>query len=481
MKLRPYQLKAVVAAREAFRTHKAVCLCLPVGSGKTVIASECARLVTERGGRTLFLVHRRELVEQAKARLQAHGVEAGIIMAGEDETPEAPVQVASIPTLIRRKERPPADLVVFDECHHTPSESWERLAKHYSDSWRLGLTATPFRLDGKGIGRVFTELVQPITICELIDMGHLVAPKVYSAPPPALDGIRKRGGDYSDLELLGERMAALTGDIIEHWVRHANGQRTVVFAVNIKHSRYLAEQFAEAGVRVEHIDAKISRDERGLVLGDLERGDVTVVTNCMILTEGWDLPTLQCAIIARPTMSLALHHQMIGRVMRPPGPVVVLDHAGNHYQHGAITAGFEASLHDRVKQKPGTEPLTRCDGCWLMLNASIATCPECGEELRGPSETQLPKTADGELREFVYIDKEDPGRVYRNLLTIASIREFSVGWARHAFKGQFGYWPRYYSLEAELYTCPGHTLSENQWGALVCTKCRKTIRRPVRR
>ncbi|HUU96833.1 MAG TPA: DEAD/DEAH box helicase family protein [Phycisphaerae bacterium] len=464
--LRGYQLQAIAQARAAFAEHRAVCLVLPVGAGKTVVASEIARLTVERGKRVLFLVHRRELVDQAVARLAANGIEAGVIMAGVKPT-RSSVQVASIPTLIRRPLKPPAQLVIFDECHHTPSASWERLAKHYAASAQLGLTATPFRLDGKGIGRVFSTIVAPIGIRDLIEAGHLVEPTVYAPPPPDLSGIRTRGGDYSDLELLGGRMSKLTGDIFAHWRRHADGLRTVAFACTVEHSKHIRDTFQAAGVPAAHLDASTKRPERERVLADLAAGRVRVVSNVQILTEGWDLPALRCAIMARPTKALSLHHQMTGRVMRPPGPVLVLDHAGNVHEHGLVTDAFEVTLTDRVQKKPGVAPVKTCPECYLALPASAKEC-ECGYVFDVSS--PIPMPADGRLG--VYVRAEDPRAVYADLVRTASGRGFSIGWARFRFKARFGKWPAYYALESELYRCEGHEWEISKWGER-CKRCKR--------
>lgn len=258
MILRDYQQRAVTDIRAALSRHRAVVLALQTGGGKTVIACEIIRRVIERGRRVLFVVHRIELVEQAVARLEAFGIRPGVIKAGYREHRDRPIQVACVPTLIRR-EFPPADLVILDECHHGVSASWLRVVRHYRDAgaWTLGITATPLRLDGKPLGDVFDAIVEPVTTADLIRDGHLIEPTVF-APPLDLAGVRTRMGDYALPELV-ERVSPLTGHVTKTWAEHGRGLRTLAFACNVKHSRMLEDAFRAVGARVAHVDGTSSR------------------------------------------------------------------------------------------------------------------------------------------------------------------------------------------------------------------------------
>ncbi len=467
----------------------------PTGSGKTTIATE---IVERLGRRTLWLAHRKELIDQAAERLAAHGLRAGIVMAGYQSDPDAHVQVASVQTLVRRN-KPPAGLVVVDECHHAAAETYQKILSDYTDAALVGLTATPFRLDGRGLGDLFGELVVAAWSDELCTAGVLHKPRVWASKAPDLRGVRVVAGDYN-LGALAERTntAELNADIVETWQKRAAGRRTAAFAVDIAHSEAITEAFRQAGVPAEHLDGATPRAERDAILARLATGETLVVSNCMVLTEGWDLPALECAIIARPTASLNLHLQMIGRVMRAchgKDGALVLDHAGNHHVHGLVTRRLDYTLSD---EKVGfSEPLglRRCGHCGLLFETGAPCCPECGwaPEATGAGRRHRPAIhGEGELAEFddsafeyrrqVWVQIEaqreaagyKPGwsyyrffdrfgvapivadgelvnpqnatagqkaEVYREFLRVAAIKGYRSGWAAYRFREAFEHWP----------------------------------------
>ena len=458
--LRPYQQRAVTMLREHHRDRPL--LCLPTGAGKTTVAAEVIRSATSRGNRAAFLVHRRELVDQAVARLAHFGVQAGRILAGHPEERDLPVQVASIPTLVRR-EHWPAEVVIVDECSHATSASWGRCLDRYAESFVIGLTATPIRLDGRPLGDIFGCLVEPVTTQELVDAGHLVAPEVF-APPVDLSKIRKRAGDYSLPEVY-ERMNPLTGSIVSTWLERTPGQRTVVFAVNVKHSQEIVAAFQQQGVAAEHIDGANPRED---TLARLRSGETTLVSNCMVLSEGWDLPALQCAVLARPTKSLALFRQMVGRIMRPPGPVTVLDHAGNHHEHGEVTEPVEWSLEGKPARSLNLDPLRTCSECFAIYPPAAEECPQCGNRNEPVIARQPGVENPGELVRFTRSDK---ALWYAEQVRMASALGYKIGWARGQYKSRWGSWPRFSDIERAEYECKAHNPVLQQYGPRTVMRC----------
>jgi superfamily II DNA or RNA helicase len=345
--LRPYQVDAIERCRrEVGRGRRRVVLVAPTGSGKTVIASAIVAGAAEKGKRGLFLAHRRELVTQASRKLYEAGIDAGIVLPGFPPRPEQPIQVSSVQSLTARAirtsamEMPDADLVVIDECHHVTASTYQVILAAYPDAVILGLSATPARADGRGLGSTFDTIVECPSVAELTAADHLVPARVFAPPAPDLTGVKVRRGDYVEAQL-AERMdkPKLVGDIVTHWLRHAEGRRTVLFATSVAHSTHLRDEFARAGVVAEHLDGKTPIGERDGILARLASGAVDVVTNCAVLTEGWDCPAVGCVVLARPTKSLGLYRQMCGRILRPyPGKVdaIILDHAGSTYAHGFI-------------------------------------------------------------------------------------------------------------------------------------------------
>jgi superfamily II DNA or RNA helicase len=281
---------------------------LPTGAGKTVVFAEKVRLEVAKRGSVLVIAHRREIIHQTSAKLTANGVVHGIIMAGEKSRSLLDVQLASVATLfargIRREvmELPPATLGVIDEAHHTPAHTYQQIVDAYPDTRWLGFTATPERGDGRGLGGFFDCLVEGPQVQELINLGFLVPTRVYAAPDPDLRGVKTVAGDYVKSQL-EERMdkPKLVGDIVQHWFKHGEGRKAVVFASGVGHSVHIRDEFLKAGVKAAHIDGKTLKDERDATLAQLAHGEITVVTNCMVLTEGWDCPDIGCIILARPT------------------------------------------------------------------------------------------------------------------------------------------------------------------------------------
>lgn len=354
---RDYQLNAIQAAISLILMGKRRLILLsPTGSGKTVMAAMLVLRAIAKGKRVLFLAHRRELIEQTVDKLVAAGVlNFGVIMAGNRlNNANAPVQVASIQTLIRR-ELPPADLILIDECHRAAARQYQSVIANYPKAVVIGLTATPERTDGKGLDDLFDDMVVVETVPNLIEQGYLVKPTCYVGPTADLSGVRTKRGDY-DEQQLAEAMdkPKLTGDIIANWKRLANGRPTAVFAVNVAHAEHLAAEFRAAGVSAAMVSGETPRAEREAIIADWRAGYITVVVNVYVFVEGFDFPEMECVVLARPTQSISLFLQAVGRVMRPaPGKAgaLILDHAGCCQLHGPPHIEREWTLEGMAKKR----------------------------------------------------------------------------------------------------------------------------------
>ena len=269
MLLRPYQSEAIEAARAKFRANaKRTLLVLPTGGGKTVIASEIIRSAEARGSRVVFLAHRRELIAQTSDKLHRFGVRHGTIMAGERPAPQLAVQVASIQTLVRRLDAYPSfDLIFFDEAHHAAAGGYQKVLELYPRARVVGLTATPWRLDGRGLADVFDSHVIVRTPKQLRDEGYLCAVGGWEFEAIDTTKARVQGGDFKakDLEESASSKRVI-GDVVEEWLRYSPGKRTVVFAVSIATSQLLTEAFVKAGVRAEHIDGEMETAQRDAIV-----------------------------------------------------------------------------------------------------------------------------------------------------------------------------------------------------------------------
>lgn len=388
--LRPYQVAARDKLRKALKTHRATALVLPTGAGKTTVAADIIERCIAKDdspNRVLFLAHRTTLVEQCSTRLDENGLTRnGIIMGNHPRRrPLAPIQVASIQTLARRPLLdPPPTLIIVDECHRSLSPSYVALLEQYPDAYIIGLTATPWRLDGRGLGRMYQKLIVGVTYGQLIAEGYLVGIRCFCPWVPDLRGLRLVAGDY-DLGVVAEQanQRHRLDQIVTHWLSLADNQPTIAFAINVAHSKLLTAAFLEAGVSAEHIDGTTKNAERAAVNDRLLSGATKVVSNCGVWTEGWDSPPVRVGIMARPTMSLALFMQCAGRILRPyagKDSALWLDFAGGVVDHGWPTLDRRWSLADReeVRNAAAAPTVKLCESCFAALPSHVKQCPECG-------------------------------------------------------------------------------------------------------
>ena len=462
--LHQFQQEAVAEIeRHIAERRRRLLLVAPTGSGKTVIASELIRRSVGQYRRVLFLAHRREIIDQTSAKLVANGVRHGIVMANVDPRPMELVQVASIDTLHVRGVRsdamdlPPADLVIFDEAHRARGRTREHLIGLYPNAVLLGMTATPCRGDGRGLGNLFDVMVEAPQIAELIVGGFLVKSRVYAPIDPDLKGIKVQQGDYVISQLAGRmNTAGLVGDLVEHWHKHGEQRRTIAFAVDVAHSVAIRNQFLGAGVPAEHLDGETPLAERADILARLARGEIKVVSNCMVLTEGWDCPPVCCCILARPTQQMGLFRQMIGRVLRPAdgkADAIVLDHSGAVFRHGlpedhvdwTLDTDRRATTPTHEKRKAGQAPALReCPSCKAIMIKP--PCYYCGWEPKPRArdvefeDGQLGLVVGGKSRTKIPTVQEKIA-FHAELRRLADNRGYKPGWAAHQYKNKFGVFP----------------------------------------
>jgi DNA repair protein RadD len=246
--LRPYQSDVVERVERALEAGEKPIIVAPTGSGKTVIFCELIRRAVAKHKTVLVLAHRREIIDQTSRKLTAHGVRHGIIQSGRDNDlrPMEPVQVAAIATLWVRAVRtskmplPPADLIIIDESHHAVARTYAKLIGAYPNAAVLGVTATPCRGDGRGLGGIFTTLIEAPQVADLIVGGFLVRSLCYAPVDPDLKGVATVKGDYHEGQL-NERMdrEKLVGDIVTHWLKYGQSRRTIAFACSVGHSIHI--------------------------------------------------------------------------------------------------------------------------------------------------------------------------------------------------------------------------------------------------
>ncbi|MDA0366578.1 MAG: DEAD/DEAH box helicase [Chloroflexi bacterium] len=393
----------------------------PTGSGKTRIGLEAAMGAIKRRGDVLWLAGRQELVDQPVASLAKYGWhDVRVVASGKDERcSDAPLTIASIQTLVARDYMPPASLVVLDESRHYVAEEWGKIAGAYANSVRLGLDATPARSDGKGLGYLFDEIVAISTVRELTAAEFLV-PSVIHAPPAY--------------------QKELAGTPLEKWREHAEGKRTIVFCTSIAHAIEVAQEFERAGIAAEALEADTPKDQRKAALDRLRTGETTVLTNCMLFTEGLDLVELECVIIARGVSHESTWLQMGGRALRPSPhtgktEALIIDLRGHMWRHGLLD-------DERIWQLAG-EAVRRKDP-----DAKPVQCPECGAAGRGNEQCRCGRKLPPPPRPRVkakdlqaYRSGEVPQKKHATLRRFVR-REMDRGkspWrAAHIYKGAYG-------------------------------------------
>lgn len=379
--LRGYQIGAIDALRASYaRGRRAPLLVAPTGSGKTIIASSIVQSAHARGNRSLFVAPRRELIGQTVRKLSEAGIwDVRVIQAANDTgRPDAPVIVGSIQTLTLPRwlgHLPQADLVIADEAHHMAADQWSKLATAYPLARWLGLTATPERADGRPLGDIFDDLIVAASVRELTDLGNLVPCRVF-APPRELE------------------TAQTALDPVDAYQQHGSGQLAVVFCVTVEHAEITVAAFQAAGIPAAVITGKTPPTQRADTLHAWARGEIRVVANCGVLTEGFDLPALSVCILARRFGHAGLFLQCVGRVLRPaPGKIqaTVVDLCGSVHKHGPPDMPREYSLDGKAISGVKRDAIRQCMRCGSVFLAGPAACPQCGATLpRRPAE--LPRS-----------------------------------------------------------------------------------------
>jgi superfamily II DNA or RNA helicase len=453
--LRDYQRRAVDAVREAFRSGKRrPLLVAPTGAGKTVIFSYITANASLKGHRTTVLVHRAELLTQTSKALQKMGVSHGLVAAGKTPDPTQSVQVASVQTLVRRLDKfPRPDLIIVDEAHHACAGSWQKVMEAYPSARILGVTATPQRLDGKGLSSAFDDLICGPEVIDLITAGWLSRPVYYAPTTVDMTGARTTGGDWNraDAEAKTDR-PTITGDAVTHYRKLCDGVPAIAFCTSVKHAEHVAQAFNAAGYKAAVLDGSLAPAERASRVAQLGNGGLNLLATCDIVSEGFDLPLVTAAILLRPTQSVSLHLQQIGRVLRPAagkGRAFILDHVGNCLRHGLAEEPREWSLDGAKKRKKGTAPADdvaahrQCPACFCV-HQPAPICPQCQHvyEVKVRNLEQV----DGTLEELkvdlaamraMKAKRQEQGRAQslEELIALGKARGYKnpAAWAKHLF------------------------------------------------
>lgn len=407
--LRPYQSRAIDQLYEWLSNNEGnPCLVLPTGAGKSHIVAALCKDAVQKWPKTriLMLTHVKELIEQNSEKMRLHWPNApmGIYSAsvGKRQLGE-PITFAGIQSIAKKADLlGHIDLVIIDECHlvnHRNEGGYRTLLNALQAINPLmrvvGLTATPYRL-GHGLitdkPAIFDALIEPVSIEELIYLGHL-APLRSKITNTELStaGVHKRGGEFIESELqkavdVEEKNIAIVDEVI----RLADNRKAwIFFCAGVKHAGHIAEALRVRGIVAEAISGETTKTEREQIIRDFKAGKIRAITNCSVLTTGFDHPDIDLIALLRPTMSPGLYIQMAGRGLRPKSHTdhcLVLDFAGAVATHGPITA---VQSPDKAGEGNGEAPVKVCDNCHELCHPSVRECPACGALFPPPEEKKL--------------------------------------------------------------------------------------------
>ena len=414
MQLRPYQQDGKEQLYEAFKEgYKRVVYRLATGGGKSVCFTDLILDAVRFGLPVVLCVKRRQLISQASEHLQREGVKHGVYMAGHRRfSPKELVQICSIDTLEARNVYPNRysnTLVIIDESHDcTPkSRTYVKFVEAYKDNHIVGFTATPFTDNS-----LFQKIICPIENYELREQGFLVPERTFVPNVIDISGVStKRNGEFNEKELFEvSARKEIVGDFVRDWKLYANGRPTILFAVNVEHSKIIAEAFNAAGIRAIHSDAKTKSAKRTHNIDRLVKGEIDVLCNVDIFSTGVDIPSTSCIQLCRPTQSVVWHLQAIGRGLRPSigtgkEDCLILDNAGNTLRHGTAYQPRESSLEPRGKASQGDDISIRaCKQCFLIMEQNVKQCPVCG--FQNPLVERIINHVEGDLVQYEMSEAE---------------------------------------------------------------------------
>lgn len=430
--LRAYQERGVVGVFEGWREHRRQCLVCPTGGGKTAMGEACVALFPYKPApRVLWLAHRRELIKNAAQRLawRFGAFEVGMLMPGAPAEPYARVQVASLDTLIARGVAPEADLVVFDEAHHAAAESYAAVLAAYPNAYHLGLTATPERADGSPLGDAYDGLVVAAQYSELIRDGFLVPMRVFH-PSEVPEG-------------------GLARDPVEAWEQYGGGEQTFAFFATVAEAELYAQKFNERGIPALAVSARTSIGDRDRAVEAFRRGEVSVLCNVNVFTEGTDVPEAKCILLGRVCRHESLYLQICGRALRPcigSSFARLVDLTGAFLVHGSPTEDRIYSLHGDAIGGTGVQSLRECMKCGATVTSDHEECPVCGRAFPRRARASAGREVhDWQLQE-VFDGAQTPEhaqvREYARLRRVAARYGFGLGWVGREYEKLFATMPR---------------------------------------
>ena len=429
-----YQQRLVDRTREAYREgYTAPCVVAPCGAGKSVIIAEIIRMTTANRNHVLFLVHRRELIDQIRKTLEGNDVDMDY------------VELGMVQTVVRRlKKTTRPSLIVVDENHHVLANSYKKILAHFNTKV-VGFTATPVRLNGSGLGDINDILIEEVDATWLIEHKRL-APYRYYAPKLIDDTQLKKSStrEYTKQSVDNAMGVTIFGDVIKHYRTLANNKSGIAYCHSVEASINLSNTLNDAGIVSAHLDGTTPAGERDAIIQGFRDGDITILTNVDIIGEGFDVPDCEVVLLLRPTASLSLHIQQSMRAMRYKAgkTAIIIDHVGNAMRHGLPDTERRWELKGKQTDTGDGVKARQCENCFAVYHANESECPLCGYSPPITEREPVVTVTDDDLTELtkadfeLTIDHREPSecRNMSELYQLAKNRGYKRGWAYHQGK-----------------------------------------------
>jgi superfamily II DNA or RNA helicase len=418
MELRDYQKNIIQEIRKNLLNYKKICVQAPCGSGKSVILSKIIRDTTDKGNRVLFLVHRKELIEQIYNTLKKFNVNFKLI------------DLLMVQTAVRRlhKIKEPS-VIITDENHHCLAKSYTKIYDYFKNSFLIGFTATPIRLNGQALGEIYKYMVKGPEISWLIENNFLSPYKLFSVKLADTSQLHTQRGEYNKKEtnVLMENNT-IYGKTIENYKKLADGKKTIVYCSSVEASIETANEFNSNNIPAISLDGSTPKLERKNAIEKFRNGEIKVLTNVDLFGEGFDVPNCECVILLRPTKSLSLYIQQSMRSMRYKENklAIIIDHVGNCFEHGLPDDIRSWSLIGKQKKEKGEIKIKECPGCFAVIQPGTKVCPYCGMEFPKLIQRQEKQVVDAELEEIKKKDilKMKPFSYINKISTLSEILDF---------------------------------------------------------
>lgn len=454
--LRPYQRKAIDEVFSALKEGcRKILLVLAMGLGKTTVMSAIIEMGYIKNRKILIIVHRDNLVRQFSKRLlsQFH-VPSGLILGKEEKNYNLPIQVASRQSLIRRLDKfapDHFDLIVVDEAHYAAAPEYKKILEHFDNAKLIGITATPFRADGKPLKGLFDKMIHPITAKEAIQQGYLVPATYHGVASVDMAGVKmNKKGEYDEGEMFARFSEwDITPHVVEQLKNFEDGP-TIIFCINVAHTIEVYNACKAAGYKTEYVIGEIEVEQRNIYYEKFEKKQIQILVNCQILTEGADFPMIINVFLVKKMKSLANYLQMVGRGARTyqdglffKNKFNVVDFGGNVLDHGFFEDYDDGlTLTDGAAKKVGKKKPKKCPGCNKVINENKCDCGYVFEA------EEKEKISIGKLEmevlskntvNYIRLSKKKWDQVKDHELRLyAKIKGMKAGWALHQYAERHG-------------------------------------------